>query len=205
MLYEVITSYLVFFVFIFVYSKRNDFYMSQIEDGKLKFDAQEKLYVKQINELKDVVSGYELAASEALRFQNRTEAFFKDFMVMAKSKSSRITSYNVCYTKLLRLWDTKNNYGGLNHYMLPNWNGNDLASPKYGNIAIDKLLERMLQLGSNIKDIQAKIFGGGEMLETSTGKPTLIGERNIRVARLMLEEKKIQIGRRWSAGSGRDR
>ena len=77
--------------------------------------------------------------------------------------------------------------------MLPNWNGNDLASPKYGNIAIDKLLERMLQLGSNVKDIQAKIFGGGEMLETSTGKPTLIGERNIRVARLMLEEKKIQI------------
>jgi len=84
-------SYLVFFVFIFVYSKRNDFYMSQIEDGKLKFDAQEKLYVKQINELKDVVSGYELAASEALRFQNRTEAFFKDFMVMAKSKSSAKT------------------------------------------------------------------------------------------------------------------
>jgi len=77
--------------------------------------------------------------------------------------------------------------------MLPNWNGNDLASPKYGNIAIDKLLERMLYLGSNIKDIQAKVFGGGELLEASTGNSTLIGERNIRVARLMLEERKIPI------------
>ncbi len=91
------------------------------------------------------------------------------------------------------LWDKKLKFGGVNHYMLPNWNGNDLASPKYGNIAIDKLLERMLGLGSNIKDIQAKIFGGGELLERGTGNSTLIGERNIRVARLMLEERNIQI------------
>ena len=91
------------------------------------------------------------------------------------------------------LWDKRLKYGGLNHYMLPNWNGNDLASPKYGNIAIDKLLERMLYLGSNIKDIQAKVFGGGELLEASTGNSSLIGERNIRVARLMLEERKIPI------------
>ncbi len=91
------------------------------------------------------------------------------------------------------LWDPKLKIGGMNHYMLPNWNGNDLASPKYGNIAIDKLVERMLYHGSDIKNIQAKIFGGGELLESATGNSNMIGERNIRVARLMLEEKKIPI------------
>ena len=91
------------------------------------------------------------------------------------------------------LWDKKLKIGGMNHFMLPNWNGNDLASPKYGNIAIDKLVERMLYLGSDIKNIQAKIFGGGELLESATGNSNMIGERNIRVARLMLEEKKIPI------------
>lgn len=91
------------------------------------------------------------------------------------------------------IWDKKLKIGGMNHYMLPNWNGNDLASPKYGNIAIDKLIERMFYYGSNRKDLVAKIFGGGELLEARTGNSMLIGERNIRVARLMLEERKIPV------------
>jgi chemotaxis protein CheD len=91
------------------------------------------------------------------------------------------------------IWDKKLKFGGMNHYMLPNWNGNDLASPKYGNIAIDKLIERMFYYGSNRKDLVAKIFGGGELLEASTGNSMMIGERNIRVARLMLEERNIPI------------
>ena len=92
------------------------------------------------------------------------------------------------------LWDKRLKIGGINHYMLPHWNGNDLASPKYGNIAIDKLLEKMLFYGSRIEDLQAKIFGGGELLtSTGNGSTTMIGERNIRVARMMLEEKNIQV------------
>ncbi|PRZ01383.1 chemotaxis protein CheD [Marinilabilia salmonicolor] len=90
------------------------------------------------------------------------------------------------------LWDPVTRIGGINHYMLPNWNGNDLASPKYGNIAIDKLLEKMGQLGARRENLKAKIFGGGELIE-SGANGTLIGERNIRVARLILEEKKIPV------------
>jgi len=90
------------------------------------------------------------------------------------------------------LWDPVTKIGGINHYMLPTWNGNDLASPKYGNIAIDKLLERMVHLGAKRENLKAKIFGGGELIE-SGANGTLIGERNIRVARLILEEKKIPV------------
>ena len=42
--------------------------------------------------------------------------------------------------------------GGINHYMLPYWNGQGLASPKFGNIAIEKLLEKMISMGV-IKEI----------------------------------------------------
>ncbi len=90
------------------------------------------------------------------------------------------------------MWDSRLKIGGINHFMLPNWNGNDLASPKYGNIAIEKLIDKMLFLGSKHEDLQAKLFGGGEMMETGTGR-IMIGERNIRVARLMLEERKIPV------------
>lgn len=90
------------------------------------------------------------------------------------------------------LWDPVTKIGGINHYMLPTWSGNDLASPKYGNIAIDKLLERMAHLGAKRENLKAKIFGGGELIQ-SGANGTLIGERNIRVARLILEEKEIPV------------
>lgn len=90
------------------------------------------------------------------------------------------------------LWDPVAKIGGINHYMLPTWNGNDLASPKYGNIAIERLIERMLQLGSRIGNLEAKIFGGGDLISTDRSV-MLIGERNIRVARIILEERNIPI------------
>ena len=77
------------------------------------------------------------------------------------------------------LYDMRKKIGGINHYMLPYWNGDGLASPKYGNIANEKLLERMLQLGATRQDMVAKIFGGANQLKTSIN----VGERNIMVAR----------------------
>ena len=92
------------------------------------------------------------------------------------------------------LWDKRLHIGGINHYMLPSWSGNDLASPKYGNIAIDKLVAKMLSMGSRLEDLQAKVFGGGELLDIGgVRSSTMIGERNITIAKIMLEEKKIPV------------
>ena len=65
------------------------------------------------------------------------------------------------------LYDPVLQIGGINHYMLPYWNGQGLASPKYGNIAIEKLIEKMLFLGSKKENLKAKVFGGGEVIETT--------------------------------------
>ena len=90
------------------------------------------------------------------------------------------------------LYDSTTKIGGINHYMLPSWNGNDLASPKYGNIAIERLIDRMLALGCKRENLKAKIFGGGDLIGTDHSS-MLIGERNIRLARIVLEEKNIQV------------
>ncbi|HEY4787628.1 MAG TPA: chemotaxis protein CheD [Bacteroidales bacterium] len=90
------------------------------------------------------------------------------------------------------LFDPILNIGGMNHFMLPYWNGQGLASPKYGNIANEKLLDKMLSLGCNKNNLKAKIFGGGEVIETQIVQ-FHIGTRNIEVAKLFLEEKKIPI------------
>jgi chemotaxis protein CheD len=90
------------------------------------------------------------------------------------------------------LYDPVLKAGGINHYMLPFWNGDGLASPKYGNIAIEKLLERMLYMGCNKSRIIAKVFGGGEVIDTQISHFN-IGERNIAVAQQTLKELKIMI------------
>lgn len=90
------------------------------------------------------------------------------------------------------LWDPVLRIGGMNHFMLPFWNGEGLASPRYGNIAIAKLIEKMLEYGSQKKRIQAKVFGGGEMLRVSKGVLN-VGERNVLLARDMMREARIPI------------
>ena len=90
------------------------------------------------------------------------------------------------------LWDKKLKFGGMNHYMLPFWNGLGLASPKYGNIAIEKLIERMLFNGSKKENLIAKVFGGGEIIANQS-ELFNIGKRNIEISKIILAEKNIPI------------
>ncbi|NJO88402.1 MAG: chemotaxis protein CheD [Chloroflexia bacterium] len=90
------------------------------------------------------------------------------------------------------LYDPVLKIGGMNHYMLPLWNGQGLASPRYGNIAIKKLIENIEVLGSSRKNLKAKIFGGAEIITTNVSQ-FMIGERNINIAKEMLHEEGLPI------------
>ena len=88
------------------------------------------------------------------------------------------------------LWDPEQACGGMNHYMLPLWNGDGLPTPKYGNIAIEKLLEQMQQLGCRKDHLVAKCFGGAAMIPGASGLMQ-IGERNIELAMDLLARHRI--------------
>ena len=101
------------------------------------------------------------------------------------------------------LWDNKLEFGGINHFMLPLWNGQGLPSPKYGNIANIKLMQRMVSLGSDPENLNAKIFGGGEIL-ISNNDQFHVGNRNIQIALDMLKDANIPvIGKSIGGVSGR--
>lgn len=87
------------------------------------------------------------------------------------------------------LYDKVKQVGGINHYMLPFWNGRELASPKYGNIAIESLVKKMEILGSSRINMIAKVFGGANQLNHNSG----VGERNFQIAKEMLEDYNIKI------------
>ena len=91
------------------------------------------------------------------------------------------------------IWDTQQEFGGMNHFMLPMWNGEGLASPKYGNIAIKKLLEKMDTLGGVRDDYIAKVFGGGNVLGVGEQQYFQVGEKNAEVALNTLSQEGVMV------------
>ena len=90
------------------------------------------------------------------------------------------------------LYDPMLQQGAINHFILPKWNGHDLSTMKYGNLAIVRILEELLLLGSKYENVVAKVFGGAEVL---TGTPTSfqIGKRNVQIAFEILNEFQIPV------------
>ena len=78
----------------------------------------------------------------------------------------------------------------MNHYMLPTWNDQGLATPKYGNVATKRLIEKMLDLGAGKGNLVAKVFGGANNLQTNVYQ---IGKRNIEMAFKVLEQHNIPV------------
>lgn len=89
------------------------------------------------------------------------------------------------------IFDPVSKIGGINHFMLPLWNGEGLASPKYGDIAIDKLVQKLISLGASQRMLQAKIFGGAD--SNSVKNIFQIGRRNYELAFSYLEFYNIPI------------
>jgi chemotaxis protein CheD len=87
------------------------------------------------------------------------------------------------------LYDKMEKLGGINHYMLPLWNGNGLATPKYGNIAIEKLITKMEQFGAKRTKLVAKVFGGSLLVS----EHLRVGEQNVLIARESLLNAGIPI------------
>ena len=71
------------------------------------------------------------------------------------------------------LWDREAKVGGMNHFMLPE---GDAGSGRYGSYAMELLINEMMKRGATRGTMEAKVFGGGQVIE---GMTTMnIGQRN---------------------------
>lgn len=87
------------------------------------------------------------------------------------------------------MFDNKKMIGGINHFMLPLWNGEGLASAKYGNVAMERLLSEMIRKGATKENIQAKMFGGANLVNLTMN----VGERNAETAIRLLNNDNIKL------------
>lgn len=85
--------------------------------------------------------------------------------------------------------------GGMNHFMLPDAGG-DAGSPasasaRYGTFAMEVLINQLLKKGARRSALEAKVFGGGNVLRGLT--QANVGQRNADFVREYLAREGITI------------
>ena len=96
------------------------------------------------------------------------------------------------------LWDRNRKAGGLNHYLLPEGPDDGPNRLRYGTIANPELLKQVLALGCEIRNLQAKIFGGATAFGTDPSHS--LGARNVQLAEGFLRTQGIPVVEREVSG-----
>jgi chemotaxis protein CheD len=91
----------------------------------------------------------------------------------------------------LCLWDSRKKIGGMNHYLLPEGTESGPNRLRYGNIANPALLNELVALGCDIKNLHAKIFGGSSAF--SSNPLQSVGTRNAQLAEQFLRNAGIRL------------
>ena len=101
-----------------------------------------------------------------------------------------------CVSACIR--DTRIGVGGMNHFMLPldasqgtsAWGAAASAATRYGNVAMERLINDILKLGGRRENLEIKLTGGGRVLAAMS---TDIGARNIEFVRQYVRDEGFNV------------
>lgn len=86
------------------------------------------------------------------------------------------------------IWDRNARVGGMNHFMLPEGNG---ESGRYGSYAMELLINELLKKGASRLTLEAKVFGGGQVISGMNSMN--VGERNTQFVMDYLKTERITV------------
>ncbi len=96
------------------------------------------------------------------------------------------------------LWDCVLRHGGMNHFLLPHGRG-EAPTPRWGDVAVPRLVDDLRALGSRSADLRAKLFGGAAVLNGVSERES-VGEQNVRIALSVLRDLGIPVVARSTGG-----
>ncbi len=90
------------------------------------------------------------------------------FYITTRADEVIVTILGSCVSACIR--DVQTGIGGMNHFMLASdtagqW-GNDQKSTRYGNFAMEKLINELIKAGCPRERMEIKVFGGGNVTDT---------------------------------------
>lgn len=103
-----------------------------------------------------------------------------------------VTVLGSCVAACIR--DRNTGIGGMNHFMLPD--NKDGGNPvglagRYGTYAMELMINQLIKQGARRKDLEAKVFGGGNVLRGFT--VANVGERNAEFVLGYLQTENIAV------------
>src|SRR5262245_41200315 len=90
------------------------------------------------------------------------------------------------------LFDNVSLIGGMNHFMLPSGAEDTGLPTRFGVHAMEMLINQLMQLGADRRRLQAKVFGGADVLLLK-GNLLKVAEKNRRFIREFLEVESIPL------------
>lgn len=103
-----------------------------------------------------------------------------------------VTVLGSCVSACIR--DPATGVGGLNHFMLPDAGqetGAVSTSARYGTHAMELLINQLIKLGARRSHLEAKVFGGGNVMRNLT--LSNVGTRNAQFVLKFLELERIAV------------
>jgi chemotaxis protein CheD len=91
------------------------------------------------------------------------------------------------------VWDPVAGIGGMNHYLLPRAATAAVATPRFGDVATDRLITRVVAAGAAKERLRARLFGGASVLQALRGVAGSLGRSNVDMARNVLADFGIPI------------
>ena len=113
-----------------------------------------------------------------------------DYQVTAENMGL-VTTLGSCVSACIR--DVVLGIGGINHFMLPETelNSGNIFSARYGSYAMEVLVNELLKQGAIRRNLEAKVFGGANVLRSITSAD--VGMRNAEFVREYLANEQIPI------------
>ena len=120
------------------------------------------------------------------------KVFPGEFHVTSRADETLVTILGSCVAACIR--DPISGIGGMNHFMLTlghssGW-GNDPQSTRYGNFAMEKLINELIKCGCSRDRMEIKVFGGGNVIDTSSKTP--VGTQNAEFVLHLLEAEGLR-------------
>ena len=113
---------------------------------------------------------------------------------VTKNDEGIYTTLGSCISACIR--DRVSGIGGMNHFMLPasvgegGWKAAGLGSAtRYGNFAMEHLINEILKNGGARQNLEVKLFGGGRIIANMTD----VGLRNIEFARDYIKTEGLRV------------
>ncbi len=123
------------------------------------------------------------------RFNTPAAKLLPTQYLVVDDDTALVTLLGSCVAACIR--DPLLKIGGMNHFLLPDGNTGDGAPARYGSFAMEVLINDLLKRGAARNRLEAKVFGGANVLKGFTSNP--VGTRNAEFVRSYLQAERIPI------------